>query len=156
MQNVAGTCNLKFSHICLQLTFFCPASTADLLWPGKVCSSGQTKIAGNIFEWENQYLIKINSFLNLPFYVVSFFPLKVWTVNTEFTQGYNTDSPEKNNPGEIFTLWDSETNPQRQTQNEIHLKSLLLSCAFCFSFYRQTIYFIGDYKVCGMVVEQLC
>lgn len=22
MQNVAATCNLKFSHICLQLTFF--------------------------------------------------------------------------------------------------------------------------------------
>lgn len=50
MQNVAATCNLKFSHICLQLTVLCPASTADLLWAGKACSSGQTKIAGNNFE----------------------------------------------------------------------------------------------------------
>lgn len=31
-------------------------------------------------------------------------PLEVWTVNTEFTQGRNTDSSEKNNPGELITL----------------------------------------------------
>lgn len=68
MQNVAATCNLKIFHILLQLTFFCLASTADLLWPKKVCSSGQTLIAGNIFEWENQHLIIFNSSLRLPFW----------------------------------------------------------------------------------------
>lgn len=49
--------------------FFCLASTADLPSPGKVCSPGQTLIAGNIFEQEDQHLIIFNSSLRLSFWV---------------------------------------------------------------------------------------